>query len=366
MKLKRKLILLTFLTGLLLVCVYVLPDHIRFYNHYIFYPFQTFRIILLGWLPLSIGDVLYVLGGLMLLITIVRWIRFVVKFGTYKSELAASVLNTINTVLFVYCLFSIGWGANYAKAPLRDYWGLKTPLQQDRAERRKTDSIALIAFNQFLVDKLNSCAPAYRTLSFAEINARSKRYYRTLTNSNVRMHGLDVKRSLFGYFMERMAIDGYYNPFTGEGQVNSNVPRFMMPFTVCHEMAHQAGIAAEGDANLMAYALGTATNDTAFNYSAYLNIWLYANTRLYRRDSVSAKKFEAQLNQLTKAHIDTLEELSKKYNNEVSMYGTELYDGYLKMQNQKEGIRSYGNVASSAWQLELQRRDGKRGVISVP
>jgi len=366
MKLKRKLILLLFLACLLPVCVDLLPAHTSFYDHYIFYPFQTLRILLWGWLPLSIGDVLYVLGGFMLLITIIHWIRFALKFSTYKWQLAASVLNTINTVLFVYCLFIVGWGANYAKAQLRDFWGLKTTLPEDRAERRKTDSLALIAFNQFLVDKLNSCAPGYRNLSFAEINARSKAYYRTLTDSKVRMHGLDVKRSLFGYFMERVAIDGYYNPFTGEGQVNSNVPGFMMPFTVCHEMAHQAGIAAEGDANLMAYALGTATNDSTFNYSAYLNIWLYANARLYRRDSTSAKKLEAQLNKLTTAHIDTLEQLSKKYNNEVSVYSSELYDGYLKMQNQKEGIKSYGNVASGAWQLELQRKNGKMGVISVP
>ena len=366
MRFKRKLGLLFFLICLLLASIYILPGFVPLYDRYIFYPFQSLRIILLGWLPLSIGDVLYVLAGAGLLVTIIRWVYYLAKFSTSKAKLAASILNTVNTVLFACCLFIIGWGANYSKAPLHEYWGLKSPVQKDRIERRRTDSLALIAFNEFLVDKLNSYAPSYKNLSFAEINERAVAYYRIYTDSKVRMHGLDVKRSLFGYLMERMAIDGYYNPFTGEGQVDGNIPAFMMPFVVTHEMAHQAGIAAEGDANLMAYALGTTTNDASFNYSAYLNIWLYANTRLFRRDSVSARKYEAQLNKLTAAHLDTLEELSKKYNNEVSRYGAELYDGYLKMENQKEGIRSYSNVLTSAWQLEEQRKKGKTGVISVP
>ncbi len=348
MKFKRKFILLAFLIILVVVSVYVLPGHIPFYDHYIFYPFQSLRVILLGWLPVSIGDVLYVAGGISLLWTVVKWVYFIVKFNRYKSELAASVLNTVNAVLFVYALFFLGWGANYDKPPLREYWGLKTTEQKDRAEKRRTDSLELVAFDRFLVDKLNSCASNYHSLSFSEIHDRSIAYYRVFTDSKVRMHGLGVKRSLFGYYMERMAIDGYYNPFTGEGQVNGRMPAFMMPFIVCHEMAHQAGIAAEGDANLMAYALGTATNDVSFNYSSYLNIWLYINNRLFRRDSVVAKQFEAQLNKLTAAHIDTLEVLSKKYDNDVSRYGTELYDEYLKMQNQKEGLRTYGNVTSSA------------------
>ncbi len=366
MKLKRKLIVLIFLVVLVAVSVYILPGYLPAYDKYLFYPLQSFRIILFGWVPFSLGDVLYVLGGAMLLLTIINWVYFIVKFGKYKTQLAASVLNTINAALFIYLYFILGWGANYAKPPLREYWKLATPVEQDHAARRKADSLALIAFNQFLVDRINTCAPHYHTLSFHEINERSKSYYRLYTDSKVRMHGLDVKYSLFGYFMERIAIDGYYNPFTGEGQITGSLPAFILPFVVCHEMAHQAGIAAEGDANLMAYALGTATNDTSFNYSCYLNIWLYANSRLYRRDSVSAKQFEGSLNALTKAHLDTLEQLAKKYNNEVSRYSSELYDGYLKMQKQKEGIRSYGNVSSSAWQLELQRKNGKGGIISIP
>ena len=363
---KRKFILLLFLVALLAICIYVLPCFVPFYDRYIFYPFQSLRIILFGWIPFSIGDIFYVLDGVMLLLTVVGWVSFIVKFSTYKKRLAASVLNTINAVLFFCCFFVIGWGANYSKPPLGEYWELDTKVPEDKMERRKTDSLALIAFDEFLVEKLNTCAMNYKVLSFNEVNERSKACYRMFTDSRVRRYGLGVKHSLFGYFLERMAIDGYYNPFTGEGQVNGNTPAFMMPFIICHEMAHQAGIAAEGDANLMAYALGTTTTDVSFNYSAYLNIWLYTNNRLFRRDSVSAKQFEARLNKLTTAHLDTLEQLSKKYNNEVSRYGTELYDSYLKMQNQKEGIRSYGNVSSSAWQLELQRRSVGKRVINIP
>ena len=366
MKLKRKLILLLVLAVLIALAVSVLPHCIPGYDRWFFYPFQSLRILLLGALPFSVGDVLYVAGGAMLLYTLIRWIYYALKFNRYRQQLAASVLNAINTALFIYLFFVMGWGANYAQPSLYQYWKLQTPEIKDRAVRRSTDSLSLIAFNQFLLDKLNTTAPLYHPLSLQKTNERAKAAYRLCTDSKVKLHGLSVKPSMFGYFMERMAIDGYYNPFTGEGQINSRLPAFMMPFVVAHEMAHQAGIAAEGDANLMAYAVGTATNDAAFNYSCYLNIWLYANNRLFRRDSVSAKKFEGQLNKLTTAHIDTLEELSKKYDNDASRYGSELYDSYLKMQHQKEGIRSYGNVTTSAWQLEIQRMNGKVKMINIP
>ncbi len=363
MNFKRKLVVLAGLVALIALCVYVLPDHVPLYDRYIYYPFQSIRIILLGWLPFSLGDVLYVAGGAALLYTIVRWGYFVVKFRTHKRLLAASVLNTINAALAVYALFITGWGANYSKGPLRDYWGMDTQVYKTQDERRSADSVQLVAFNQFLVDKLNSTAPQYRTLTFAEIDKGARNCYRMYTDSKVKGYGLDVKPTMFGYFMERVAVDGYYNPFTGEGQVSSRLPAFILPFVVCHEMAHQAGIAAEGDANLMAYAVGTQGSDPSFNYSCYLNIWLYANTRLFRRDSVIAKQFEAQLNALTTAHIDTLEELSKKYNNEASRYSSEFYDSYLKMNNQKDGIRSYSNVVTSAWMLEQGRSNA---LIRVP
>jgi hypothetical protein len=334
-------------------------NFLPFYQQYIFYPFQSFRLFVLGVLPFSIGDVLYSAGWLLLVYVVCRWVYYLVKFKKHKRSLGLSALATLNVGLLIYILFFIGWGANYSKPPISESWKLST--SRDRAK----DSVALVAFEEFLLNKVNQYAPYYRTLSFKEINRRSISYYRAYTDSKVKAHGLGVKPTLFGDFMEYMAIEGYYNPFTGEGQVNKGLPAFILPFVVCHEMAHQAGIAAEDDANLMAYAVGSRANDPIFNYSVSLNLWIYANNRLYRRDSALANSFADRLNELSAAHIDTLRQLSDKYHNAFTKYTGALYDGYLKMQNQKEGIRSYSNVVLSAWQLELRRTDDS-ALIHVP
>ena len=203
-------------------------------------------------------------------------------------------------------------------------------------------------------------------MTFRQVNKAAIENYKLHTDTRLASFGLNIKPTLFGYFLERMAIEGYYNPFTGEGQVVRHTPGFMLPFIISHEMAHQAGIAAEGDANLIAYSVGVLSADPSFNYSAALNVWLYVNIRLSHRDSALASKFEARLNKLTTAHLDTLEELSKLYDNDASRYGSEVFDGYLKMQQQKEGIRSYGNVTTNAWLFELKRKRENVITLHIP
>lgn len=354
---------------LLAMLLYMFPRHsglTALYDRLAFYPFQSLRVMVFRFVPISIGDVLYILGGTCLLVTFCRWLYCLVRFGSHKLKLAASLLNTVNAVLFVYLFFLLGWGANYYKQPLGKSLGLFLAYDSSKANRRKADSTTLIAFNEFLVGQLNACAPGYHYRSLREVNSSAGKYYSACTDSKVKAYGLGIKPSLFGYFLERMAIQGYYNPFTGEGQINADLPCFLLPFVVCHEMAHQAGIAAEGDANLMAYALCTASGDSLFRYSGYICLWEYANGRLFRRDSAVANGFEARLNKLTRAHLDTLDQLSRKYDNGIARYGTDLYDDYLKMQHQHEGIKSYGNVISSAWQLEVNRSAGIRSIIHVP
>jgi hypothetical protein len=363
MRLAARLISTFFLLCIAAFFIFILPKHsswITTYDEHIYYPLQYMRGFVLDFLPISLGDILYVVGGFWLLVVVVKWIYYLFNYGTYGHLLGLSIVGTINKLIKIYLLFILGWGANYYKPTVAKSWNLET------IRSRSGDSVRLVAYDQFLVQRLNAYAPGYKPRPFGVVNHQAEGFYASSTDTKVKPHGLHIKPTLYAWFMQRLAIDGYYNPFTGEGQVDEDLPPFMLPFVVCHEMAHQAGVAAEGDANLVSYALCTTVGDSTFRYSGYLNLWLYAHNRLYYRDSALARQLSAGLNPLTKAHIDTLKMLSVRYQNEAAKYSSELYDNYLKMQKQEEGIRSYGNVTLSAWQLEEQRHTNPRNMLNIP
>ncbi len=329
---------------------------IHAYDRVVFYPFQSLRAVLFGYLPFSIGDVIYVAAGVFLVVRLVFFARLLFRFQSKNAKLLPSLMRGLNIVLCAYLFFLLGWGLNYNKQPLGKEWGLDAVK----------DTFKTAVFDSVLVDKINAVASGYHDFSAPEVNKICADNYRTMTSCGIAICGTPVKPSFFSWFLERLGIDGYYNPFTGEGQVSSRIPHFMLPFVVTHEMAHQAGIAAEGDANLLAYAIGTQSSDASFRYSAYLNIWLYADRRLFRKDSMNAKRLKGKFNKMTLAQLDTLDELSKLYDNDATRYSSGMYDDYLKLHHQKEGIRSYGNVMIDAWRLEKKGRFGANNLIFIP
>ena len=48
-----------------------------------------------------------------------------------------------------------------------------------------------------------------------------------------------------------MGFSGYLNPFTNEAQVDILIPKYQLPTTASHEVAHQLGYAAENEANFI-------------------------------------------------------------------------------------------------------------------
>lgn len=357
---RRKGIYITILAVLVGFIQFVFPYHLALasaYNSYVFRPFQTLRNTIFGALPFSVGDFFYLILFLVVLAVMIRWIYLMIRIRSYGHELVHSLLNTIITITTFYLLFFIGWGGNYYKSTLSTYWGLRTPKIATTAD--------LVRYDSFLIRRLNALAPHYKGLSFYESDTLAKHFYRVLTDAKTRPHGLRAKASLYGYFMQYLGIQGYYNPFTGEAQVNGALPQFMLPFVICHEMAHQCGIAAEDDANLLSYAICTVASDSAFAYSGYFNLWLYTQSRLKHLDSVLAKHLMVSLNPLSLAQLDTLRAIRRKYRNGLSDYSGALYDSYLRMHHQQEGLASYDKVAFSAWAWE-QRRAGGLVSISIP
>ena len=48
---------------------------------------------------------------------------------------------------------------------------------------------------------------------------------------------------------------------------------------MCHELAHVRGYPDEGDANVIAAFATLMSENPAFQYSGWLNLWLYLRTR---------------------------------------------------------------------------------------
>ncbi len=100
---------------------------------------------------------------------------------------------------------------------------------------------------------------------------------------------------IYSYAGNYLGFQGYYNPFSGEAQVNTTIPRFLEPFVTTHEMAHQLGYAKENEANFVAFLACRSYPSNEFRYSMYFDMYNYAISEVYRRDSVLAKEFQKKL-----------------------------------------------------------------------
>jgi hypothetical protein len=79
-----------------------------------------------------------------------------------------------------------------------------------------------------------------------------------------------------------------------------------------------------------------------------------------------ANTFKRALNPITQSHLDTLRAIRRKFDSDVNDYSSFLYDEYLKLHNQKEGIETYDKVSISAWAWERQRDTLEGKIIRLP
>jgi hypothetical protein len=75
-------------------------------------------------------------------------------------------------------------------------------------------------------------------------------------------------------------LGGYVSPYTQEAVYNEGAPAFTQPFVAAHEKAHQRGIMAEDEANLLGYLACLHSDHPYVRYSGHLSILLKVSSRL--------------------------------------------------------------------------------------
>lgn len=266
-------------------------------------------------------------------------------------------LRLLRSLLLLYIVFNVLWGLNYNRQ------GVHRQMSFERESYSRED---LAYINELLLEKVNRSKAALMSgstgyLSAKALPARTGNVFAQAAQKYpfLRYAYPSVKPSLFNFIGNYFGFSGYYNPFTGEAQVNTDIPLFLQPYVYCHEIAHQLGYARENEANFAGYIAATASGDPPFVYAAYFDIFLYTNRTLYRMDAVAAQHFLTRLHPAVKADIDTLKAYYSKYENPVEPLFRWVYGKYLEVNDQPLGMMTYSEVVADV--IAWQKKYGKPG-----
>ena len=108
---------------------------------------------------------------------------------------------------------------------------------------------------------------------------------RDLLREAARLCGSEIlpKASRLPGLMTALGVSGVWSPMTSEAIVDCTLPAAALPFTLCHELAHSAGVAGEAAANLYAWE-ACRRGDPAFRYSGAVSALWYALNVLRHED----------------------------------------------------------------------------------
>lgn len=145
-------------------------------------------------------------------------------------------------------------------------------------------------------------------------------------------------------FMSAQQMSGLYTPFTMEIYINSEIPDFNIPHTICHELFHSKGYMREDEANFFGYLACIASERQAFRYSGYLTGWIYAGNALAETDPELYRELSKQLKPQVRADLENHNLFWSSRKGILSELSNQWRDTYLKVNNQPDGIHSYDGM----------------------
>jgi len=299
---------------------------------------------LTGIFPFSLAELLFygfvIWSGFMLYRIIKALIRYDINL----------IINAIKRVVIVLSilLFSFVslWGLNYYRLPLSKTMSL------DNMNYTKEDLEELCIY---LIHKANSYrndvkedSRGVMQLSEGKRNALSKVFsgYESLSKKYPVFRGNYGKPKIVitSRLMSYAGIAGIFFPFTIEANVNGDVPDAMFPSNIAHEMAHQRGFAREDEANFISFLTCIYNDDIEYKYSGTLLALIHSVNALYKVDSDSAINLVSQYSPGVKRDLADINDYWKKFEGPVERASTKINNTYLKANNQKDGVQSYGRM----------------------
>ena len=343
LKNKKLLIALSIIPQFILIKILAhYPVFVEQYYSNGLYPFisKWFRHIL-GWIPFSFGDIIYTFTTFYAL----RW--FYKNRKRLRKDTKRWFVDILVAVSVFYFAFHILWGINYYRLPLHDNLNLSADYTTEQLIKvtekliKKTNSLHLEVVKN---DTIKVDLP----YSKSEILFLVPQGYKNLKVKfpHLEYHPKSIKKSLYSYPLTYMGFSGYLNPFTNEAQIDGIIPKFKIPTTASHEIAHQLGYAAENEANFIGFLAASNHDNTYIKYCGYAFGLRFCLNEIYLRDECLFEDMVADVNKGILKNYKETREFWEAHENPLEPFFKLFYGNFLKVNNQTKGMDSYSYVVA--------------------
>ena len=309
--------------------------------------------------PFSMMEILCAAAVIWLIYYITRTIVMVVRRRGKLKILLKRVTAIMVIALYAWCMFSWLWNSGYSArgfAEKNGFTGGGVSVEHLAAVTRlfaeKSNEFSLLVIrdedSRYIEDRKGffDISPLIYQNIMAEYPSLEGKVQRP-------------KSMMFSWLMSRTGYTGIYFALTGESNINTRAPTFLMPATIAHELAHQLGVFAEDEATFVGIMASVTSGYDVYEYAGYMMGLMYLRSALYSVDSDAWAEISGILRDEvildlqenynyweSQKTVDTgaalFDNLLTSMTETLSDTVNTIYDGYLKAQNQELGVRSYG------------------------
>jgi len=310
---------------------------------------------LTGGLKMPIGEYVYIILIIVLVINILLSLyKLKNKFNTeaFSTYLLRFGKQLTLKLVQLYVVFMLIWGLNYQKSSPAKSFDLKLDTSYTEVQ---LDSLSLDLMEELNKTRQILTDSFIQKLEVDQVFRNSILNYRQL-KSRFPQLTIDkpvLKEATFPSWGDYLGYLAFYQPITGEAIVRTDLPLLTLPYTSCHELAHQMGYASEAEANFIAFVVATESSDALLQYSMLLQMFTYcqsehlsliAKTGNFEKWKTIVNRNKSMLDAKVIGDRKKIKDFFIQRQHLLIPASTSLYDQFLQLNKQAKGIKSYDEV----------------------
>ena len=142
-----------------------------------------------------------------------------------------------------------------------------------------------------------------------------------------------------------MEITGVFTCWTMEANVNVDIPDYSRASTMAHELGHLHGFMREDEANFLAYLACMVSEDPLVQYSGTVLGLIHSGNALATQDMELYSELWTRYHEgIIRDFQDNSAYWDQYEDTVISETADKVNDTYLKVNEQEDGVKSYGRV----------------------